>query len=360
MNSLWTPTTLGHINLPHRLALAPMTRSRANADGTPTGLVPTYYAQRASLGLLITEGTQPSEDGQGYMLTPGIHSQEQVAAWTKVATAVHAEGGHIFMQIMHAGRMGHVDNTPHHRDLLAPSAIGANQPMYTPTGPQTTSAPREMTVDDIKQTVQDFRQAARNAIDAGLDGVEIHGANGYLINQFLAPNANIRTDAYGGTIENRARFALEVARAIVDEIGPERTGIRLSPGLAIGGLEDGPEGEDLYRYLIGELNKLGLVYLHIHHFGNDTFLADVRARWSQKLLVLRYDRPLQDIAWDVEMGLADIVPVGRWGLANPDFVERLKAGAELNEPDASTFYSGGAKGYIDYPTLQQSPAVAVA
>ena len=352
--TLFTPTTLGNINLPHRLALAPMTRSRANADGTPNNLVPIYYAQRASLGLLITEGTQPSEDGQGYMLTPGIHCEAQVAAWKKVATAVHAEGGRIFMQIMHAGRMGHPDNTPHHRDLVAPSAISAGQTMFTPTGPQLTPTPRALSRDEIHQTIEDFRKAARNAIEAGLDGVEIHGANGYLINQFLASNANIRTDEYGGRIENRARFAIEVARAVADEIGPERTGIRLSPGLEIGGLNDGPDGEELYRYLVTELNKLGLVYLHLHHFGNETLLADLRARWSQKLLVLRYDRPLEDIARDVDSGLADIVPVGRWGLANPDFVERLKSGASLNEPDPSTFYTGGAKGYIDYPTLQQA------
>lgn len=359
MDSLWTPTTLGNINLPHRLALAPMTRNRANADGTPTSLVPIYYAQRASLGLLITEGTQPSEDGQGYMLTPGIHSEAQVAAWKKVATAVHAEGGHIFMQIMHAGRIGHPDNTPHHRDLVAPSAIGAGQTMFTPTGAQQTPTPRALSRDEVRATVDDFRKAARNAIEAGMDGVEIHGANGYLINQFLASNANIRTDEYGGKIENRARFALEVAKAVADEIGPERTGIRLSPGFEIGGLNDGPDGEELYRYLVSELDKLGLVYLHLHHFGNETLLADLRARWSQKLLVLRYDRPLDQIARDLDSGIADIVPVGRWAIANPDFAERLKTGAPLNVADPATFYTGGAKGYIDYPTLQQaSSAVA--
>jgi 2,4-dienoyl-CoA reductase-like NADH-dependent reductase (Old Yellow Enzyme family) len=354
MNSLWTPTTLGTMTLPHRLALAPMTRSRANADGTPSNLVPIFYAQRASLGLLITEGTQPSEDGQGYMLTPGIHTDAQIAAWKKVATAVHAEGGHIVMQLMHAGRMGHPDNTPHHRDLVAPSAISAGQTMYTPTGPKTTPTPRALSHDEVLATIDDFRKAARNAIEAGMDGVEIHGANGYLINQFLASNANIRTDEFGGTIENRARFAIEVAKAVAAEIGPECTGIRLSPGFEIGGLTDGPDGEDLYRYLVGELDKLGLAFLHLHHFGNESLLADLRARWSQKLLVLRYDRPLSDITRDLDSGIADIVPVGRWGLANPDFVERLKTGAPLNEPDPSTFYSGGAKGYIDYPTLQQA------
>ena len=226
--------------------------------------------------------------------------------------------------------------------------------MYTPTGMQDMPTPRALTLEEIKQVIEDFRKAARNAIEAGMDGVEIHGANGYLVNQFLAPNANIRTDAYGGSIANRARFAIEVARAIADEIGPERTAIRLSPGLEIGGLSDGPESEDLYRYLVTELNTLKLAYLHIFHFGNDKLLAELRARWSQKLLVLRAGRSLEALGADIESGLADIVPVGQWGLANPDFVERLKQGATLNQPDPATFYSGGATGYIDYPTLQSS------
>jgi 2,4-dienoyl-CoA reductase-like NADH-dependent reductase (Old Yellow Enzyme family) len=359
MASLWTPTTVGNINLPHRLALAPMTRSRANYDGTPSDLVPIYYAQRASLGLLITEGTQPSEDGQGYTMTPGIHAKEHVEGWRKVATAVHAQGGHIFMQIMHAGRIGHPDNTPHHRQPVAPSAIASGQQIWTPTGMQDNPVPRALSLDEIKQTIDDHRSAARNAIEAGMDGVEIHGANGYLINQFLAPNANVRTDAYGGSIENRARFAIEVAKAIADEIGPERTGIRLSPGFEVGGLIDGPEGEDLYRYLIAELDKLKLAYLHIHQFNNDKFLAEIRGLWSQKLLVSRNGRPLEALGDDIEKGLADIAPVGKWALANPDFVDRLKTGAALNEMDPSTLFAGGAKGYIDYPTLQ-SPESAVA
>jgi 2,4-dienoyl-CoA reductase-like NADH-dependent reductase (Old Yellow Enzyme family) len=351
MDALWTPTTLGNITLPHRLALAPMTRGRADAAGVPTDPVATYYAQRASLGLLITEGTQPSEDGQGYLMTPGIHSRSQIAGWAKVASAVHAKGGHIFMQIMHAGRISHPDNTPHHRHPVAPSAIAPGQQQFTPTGMQDIPVPRALSLDDIAQTIDDFRQAGRNAIDAGMDGVEIHGANGYLINQFLAPNANIRTDAYGGSIENRSRFALEVAAAVADEIGPERTGIRLSPGFEIGGLSDGPEGEDLYRYLVEKLDRLKLAYLHLHHFGNDRLLIDLRGRWSQKLIVNRNSRPLDALGSDVAAGLADIEAIGRWGLANPDFVERLKQGAPLNDVDPATLYSGGAKGYTDYPTL---------
>lgn len=354
MSNLWTPVTLGKLNLSNRLAMAAMARLRASADGIPSNLVPVYYAQRASFGLLITEGTAPSEDGQGYMNSPGIYNDVQIAAWKKVATAVHSEGGHIFMQLMHAGRMSHPENTVHHRDPVAPSAISANQTTFTPSGPQQTPMPRALSREEVVQTIDDHRKAARNAIDAGFDGVEIHGANGYLINQFLASNANIRTDEYGGRIENRARFAIEVARAVAEEIGPERTGIRLSPGVELGGLNDGPDGDELYRYLVSELDKIGLAYVHIHHYGNDALLKDLRARWSQKLLVTRANRPLEDIAKDVESGLADIAPVARWALANPDFVERLKIGASLNEPDPSTFYSGGATGYIDYPTLQQA------
>jgi 2,4-dienoyl-CoA reductase-like NADH-dependent reductase (Old Yellow Enzyme family) len=342
------------MHLPHRLALAPMTRSRANADGTPSDLVPTYYAQRASLGMLITEGTQPSEDGQGYTMTPGIHSQAQVEAWKKVTAAVHAKGAHIVMQIMHAGRMSHPDNTPHHRQPVAPSAIAPGQKMYTPTGMQDAPTPRALSLDEIKQTIDDFRTAARNAIDAGMDGVEIHGANGYLINQFLAPNANIRTDAYGGSIENRARFAIEVAAAVAAEIGPERTGIRLSPGFDVGGLSDGPEGDDLHRYLVSQLDKLKLAYLHLHHFGNDALLIDLRNRWSEKLLVNRNGRPVDAVGNDIDKGLADMAPIGIWAIANPDIVERLRSGTELAQPDTSTLFSGGAKGYIDYPSLQTS------
>jgi 2,4-dienoyl-CoA reductase-like NADH-dependent reductase (Old Yellow Enzyme family) len=258
------------------------------------------------------------------------------------------------MQIMHAGRISHPDNTPHHRQPVAPSAIASGQQIFTPTGMQDNPVPRALTLEDIEDTIQDFRQAARNAINAGMDGVEIHGANGYLINQFLAPNANIRTDSYGGSIENRARFALEVAAAIAEEIGPERTGIRLSPGFEVGGLSDGPEGEDLYRYLVTELDKLKLAFLHLHHFGNDTLLADIRSRWSQKLLVNRNGRPIEALGKDIEKGLADIEPVGVWGLANPDFVERLKLGVELNPLDPTTLFTPGAQGYTDYPTLHSA------
>jgi N-ethylmaleimide reductase len=351
MKSLWNPVKIGRLNLEHRLALAPMTRSRAKPDGTPGDLAATYYAQRASLGLLISEGTQPSDDGQGYTTTPGIYTDAHVAGWRKVTDAVHKAGGHLFIQLMHAGRIAHPDNTPHHRQPVGPSAISAEQPMFTPTGIQTTPAPRALTTDEVKQTVKDFAHAARRAIEAGADGVEIHGANGYLIQQFLAPNANTRTDEYGGSIENRARFAIEVVQAVVKEIGADRTGLRLSPLGNSGGLIEGPEAPDLYRYLVSELNKLNLAYLHILHTGDEALLRDLKAAWSHPLLVNRPGAKPEDLSRDIEAGIADLVPVGQMGLANPDLVARLKSNAPLNAADRTTFFGGGEAGYIDYPAI---------
>ena len=221
--------------------MSPMTRSRAKPDGTPGDLAAEYYAQRAGVGLIVAEGTQPSDDGQGYLTTPGIYTAAHVAGWKKVTTAVHDKGGRIFIQLMHAGRMSHPDNKPHHRQAVAPSAIAPASQMFTATGMQEIPVPRALSTEDIHQTVADFRHAARAAIEAGADGVEIHGANGYLVQQFFAPNANTRTDQYGGSIENRTRFAIEVAKAIAEEIGADRTAIRLSPGSTLGGLDEGSE-----------------------------------------------------------------------------------------------------------------------
>jgi 2,4-dienoyl-CoA reductase-like NADH-dependent reductase (Old Yellow Enzyme family) len=345
------------MQLSHRLAMAPMTRSRAKPDGTPGDLAPEYYAQRASMGLLITEGTQPSDDGQGYLTTPGIYTASHVEGWKRVAAAVHREGGKLFVQLMHVGRMSHPDNTPHHRQPVAPSAIAPGAKMFTVKGMQDIPEPRALSTEEVKATVGDFRHAARMAVDAGADGVEIHGANGYLVHQFLAANANRRTDAYGGSIENRARFAVEVADAIAREIGPERTGIRISPFVPSGGIAEGPETGDVYRHLVSELDKLGLAYLHLMHTGDEALAKDIRARWTNALLVLRPGRALSAVEDDLKSGLADVVPVGRWALANPDFVERYRDGAPLNEADPTTFYAGAARGYVDYPRL---PVAAVA
>lgn len=351
--SLWQPFTLGRLDFRHRLALAPMTRNRANPDGTPTDHMATYYGQRASLGLVITEGTQPSADGQGYLNTPGIYTPEHIEGWRKVADAVHAGGGSLFIQLMHAGRTSHPDNTPHHRQPVAPSAIASGKDIPTAAGLQQTPVPRELSAEDIQATIAEFRHSAASAIAAGADGVEIHGANGYLLHQFLSPNANHRTDSYGGSVENRARFVIEVAQAVAEEIGADRVGIRLSPSMPLGGIDEG-DTESVriqYRHLVGELAKLNLAYLHVHHVGDDELLRSFRDVWPTAVLVVRYGRTREQISDDIDAGLADIAPLGRFALANPDIVDRLRIGAPLNELDPATIYGGGETGYIDYPTL---------
>ncbi|TXH67688.1 MAG: alkene reductase [Thiothrix sp.] len=351
MNKMFTPTSLGRYELSNRLVMAPMTRSRAQTDGTPSPLAATYYAQRASVGLIVSEGTQPSEDGQGYLTTPGIYTDAHVAGWKAITDAVHQQGGRLFIQLMHAGRMSHPDNTPHHRQPVAPSAIAPNTGMFTLTGMQDIPVPRALTTAEVQQTVQDFRYAARRAIEAGADGVEIHGANGYLVQQFFAPNANTRTDQYGGSIQNRARFAIEVATAIAEEIGADRTAIRFSPGNTLGGIDEGPEGSDLYRYVVAELNKLGLVYVHFMHLGNEALLQDIRRLWTGTLILNRPSRPREQIGSDIESGLADLEAYGQMVLANPDFVTRLQHNVPMNAADRATFFGGDAKGYTDYPSL---------
>jgi len=351
MTDIWQPVQLGALKLGNRFAMAPMTRSRAKPDGTPGDLAAEYYAQRAGVGLLISEGTQPSDDGQGYLATPGIYTDAHVTGWRGVTSAVHAKGGRLFIQMMHVGRVSHPDNTPHHRQPVAPSAIAPGAQMFTLKGMVDIPKPRALGLDEIASTIEDFRIAARRAIEAGADGVEIHGANGYLVHQFIAPSANSRTDAYGGSIENRARFAIEVVKAVAEEIGPQRTAIRLSPGAPMNGIDEGAEGPDLYRYLVGELNKLGVAYLHLLHVGNEPLLVDLRNLWTQILIINRPGRPRNQIGSDIKAGLADIEAYGQALLANPDFLERLQKNAPLNVGDRNTFYAGGAKGYVDYPTL---------
>lgn len=352
MTQLFSPVRVGRYTFSNRLVMAPLTRSRAAADGTPGALAATYYAQRASVGLIVSEGTQPSDDGQGYLTTPGIYTDAHVAGWQAVTTAVHAQGARIFVQLMHTGRMSHPDNTPHHRQAVAPSAIAPGAPMFTMTGMQPIPEPRALTGDEIRQTVADFRLAARRAIEAGADGVEIHGANAYLIQQFFAPSANTRTDEYGGSVENRARFAIEVAGAIAEEIGADRTGIRLSPGAKLWGIDEGAQAPALYRHLIAELAKLGLAYVHVLHQGDEALIADIRQLWPGTLIVNRPGRAREQIGSDLTSGLAELESYGQMVLANPDFVERLQTNAALNPPDPQTYYGGDARGYTDYPRLQ--------
>jgi N-ethylmaleimide reductase len=249
--------------------------------------------------------------------------------------------------------MSHSDNTPHHRQGVAPSAIAPGAGMFTATGMQDMPTPRALTTDEVRQTVKDFAHAAGRAIEAGADGVEIHGANAYLVQQFLAPSANTRTDEYGGGIENRARFAIEVATAVAEEIGANRTAIRLSPGTPTGGINEGPEGPDLYRYLIDQLEKLGLAYVHIMHNGNEELLHDIRELRSGTLILNRPGRPRDEIGADVASGLADMESYGQLVLANPDFLDRLKSDASFNQADRATSFGGGSKGYTDYPRLER-------
>lgn len=347
---LWSPTRLGRIGLAHRVAMAPMTRSRATADGIVTDLTRTYYAQRASLAMLITEGTQPSEDGQGYLATPGIHTLAQAKAWGRVADAVHEAGSTLVVQLMHVGRVAHPSNTPHGRPALAPSAVAAGGDMFTASGPQPMSVPHEMTEADLAQTIADFRRAARLAVDAGADGVELHGANGYLLQQFMSTNANRRTDQYGGDIAGRIRFPVEVATAVAEEIGADRVGYRVSPGSPLGDIVEADVAE-LYPALVDALAPLGLAYLHVVHLGDETLLRSIRDRWPAGLVLNRAGADIDRRAQDVRDGLADVVSVGALALANPDLVARIAAGAAMNDPDHSTLYGGGERGYTDYPRL---------
>lgn len=347
---LWNPIAVGDLRLEHRLAMAPMTRSRATPAGVPTALNAEYYKQRASTAMIITEGTQPSEDGQGYLLTPGIHTDAQTAGWRQVIDAVHEADGQIVVQLMHVGRIAHPSNTPHGRQPVAPSAVKPAGAMFTASGMQEMPEPRALSTEEVAATVEDFRHAAAFAIAAGADGVEIHGANGYLVHQFLSTNANERTDRYGGSIENRIRFAVEAATAVAEEIGAGRTGFRISPGNRFNDMVE-DDAAELYEALVSALAPLGLAYLHVLHAGDEDQLRAVRRDWPSTLVLNRGGADIATRAQDVADGLADVIAVGAMTLANPDIVARVKAGAPLNEPDPTSFYGGDARGYTDYPTL---------
>lgn len=349
--TLWQPVRVGALELPHRVAMAPMTRDRSHPDGTPSEMNARYYAQRSGMSLIITEGTQPSEDGQGYLLTPGIHTDSHVEGWRAVTDAVHAAGGRIVIQLMHVGRVSHPQNTPHGRQPVAPSAVAPANPMFTSDGMQDIPVPRALSTPEVRDVVDRFRSAARAAVTAGADGVEIHAANGYLLQQFLSSNANQRTDIYGGSIANRIRLTVEVATAVAEEIGPSRTGIRISPGNPFNDIVE-HDTTELYRSLVSALAPLDLPYLHVA-CDDDRLLRSIRGLWPNALLLNRGGVDLHTRARDVENGLADVITVGSQALANPDLVERLRRGAPLNTPDRSTFYGGDERGYLDYPTLER-------
>ncbi|WP_344976973.1 alkene reductase [Salinactinospora qingdaonensis] len=354
MPTAFDPARVGDLDLRNRLAMAPMTRSRAGAGNTPTDLTAQYYAQRASAGLIVTEAIQPSIVGQGYLDTPGLHSEEQVAAWRVVTDKVHAEGGRIVAQLMHSGRIGHPDLLPDGLIPVAPSPVKADAKTFTKDGPKDSVVPHELSPREIETTIDDFASAARNAIAAGFDGVELHGANGYLIHQFLSSNANTRSDRYGATVTNRVRFAAEVTQAVAEAIGPRRTGLRVSPdNTLVDIVEDDPE--TLYATLLDHL-PAELAYLHIMEVGRRDITQMIRRQWNGALIVNPHPSlPMgtatpEDISV-VADGLADVVAFGSLFLANPDLVRRLHAGGPFNEPDRATFYGGDHRGYTDYPTL---------
>lgn len=341
--------------LSNRVVMAPMTRSRAGNPGAlATDLMATYYAQRASAGLIITEGTQPSIVGQGYPSTPGLHSVEQVESWKKVTSAVHEKGGVIFAQLMHTGRIGHKDLLPAGLVPVAPSAVIAEGQVYTATGPQAFETPKEMSEAEILQTINDFASAAENAIAAGFDGVEIHGANGYLVHQFISTNVNLRTDQWGGSVAGRIKFAVEVAKAVSSKIGSSKVGIRISPANPFNGIvEDGFEAT--YEALIKELASLDLAYLHfMENPMQNGLLAKARSWWPNTLIVNTFVgekmKGKADLEY-IESGVADMVSLGQLFISNPDLVERLKTDGPYNAADGSTFYGGDEKGYTDYQPL---------
>ncbi|MCX4509827.1 alkene reductase [Streptomyces sp. NBC_01619] len=357
MTLAFDPIDLSGTRLSNRIAMAPMTRSRAFGPGlSPTDSTVEYYAQRASAGLIITEGIQPSAVGQGYPDTPGLHSEEQTAAWRRVTDAVHAKGGRIFAQLMHAGRIGHPSLLPGELAPVGASAVAADGQLFTHEGPKDFVTPRELTSDEVRATIDDFAAAARNAVEAGFDGVELHGANGYLIHQFLAPNTNLRGDEWGGSAEARIRFAVEVTKAVVAAIGAERTAIRISPTNAYNDIaEPLDEAERVYPALVRELDALGLAYLHILEGGpgvRELTLALRKEYAGTVVLNAATDGPTGhgELAL-IEDGIADLVSYGALFLANPDLPARLKAGGPYNTPDMSTFFGGDDKGYIDYPAL---------
>ncbi|HEV2635802.1 MAG TPA: alkene reductase [Actinocrinis sp.] len=354
MTSVFDPIDLPGSRLANRIAMAPMTRSRAYGPGaSPTAATAAYYAQRASAGLIITEGTQPSAVGQGYPDTPGLHSAEQVAAWRTVTDAVHGAGGVIFAQLMHSGRIGHPSLLPAGLHPVGASPVAAAGQVYTADGPQTFVVPQELTEDDIAQTIADFADAAGKAVEAGFDGVELHGGNGYLLHQFLSTNANRRTDRWGGGPEGRIRLAVETVRAAADAIGAERVGLRISPANPYNDIvEDGHR--DTYRALVAALEPLGAAYLHIAEAADRELTLELRKAWSGTLILNpgTTGRPTgpEDLHL-VEDGVADMLSFATMFLANPDLPARLAAGGPYNAPVRKTFYGGDERGYTDYPAL---------
>ncbi len=350
VSPLFTPVTVGALTLPNRLVMAPMTRSRADDAGVPGELTALYYAQRASAGLIISEGVFPTAMGKGYVRTPGIETEAQVAGWRRVTDAVHAQGGRIVMQLMHAGRISHPSLLPAGALPVAPSAIQPKGQTWTDQGLQDMVTPHALSTDEIAQVVADYRAATRRALAAGFDGVELHAASGYLPEQFLSSGSNQRTDAYGGSVANRARFVLEVLAAMVAEAGPGRVGMKIAPEMGYNDISDAAP-QETYVHLVEQIAPLNLAYLQVALFGTPVdYHALLRPRFKGAYLV---GGGLDQTRAEglLSSGQADAAVFGSAFLANPDLPERFRRGAPLNVPDKATFFAPGAQGYTDYPAL---------
>lgn len=357
---LFAPYALGPLPLKNRFVMAPLTRSRAEAGNVPSAMAATYYGQRAGAGLIITEATQAGPGGQGYIATPGLHSAAQIEGWQRVTDAVHAQGGRIFVQLWHVGRISHPDllggQLPVAPSPIAPRGVST----YTAAGLKPIPTPRALELHEIPAIVEEFRQAARNAQAAGFDGVEVHGANGYLLDQFLEDGTNQRGDDYGGSVENRARLLLEVVGAVTDVWGSGRVGVRLSPGGTFNDMCDS-RPQQTFGHVVRRLAALSLAYLHLIEPSppqGEHPMPELSARFFRPLfpgtLIVAGGYTLERAQAVVQAGLADLVAFGQLFIANPDLVERLRRGAALNVPDPQTFYGGDARGYIDYPALEDS------
>ncbi|CAB4567277.1 unannotated protein [freshwater metagenome] len=349
---IFEPVTMGRLTLKNRVAMAPMTRNRADDDGVLPEYVAEYYAQRAGAGLIITEGTQPSVGGRGYAGTPGLHSDEQQAAWKLVADRVHERGGRIFCQLMHTGRIGHASLLPEPWELVAPSAVRADLTVFTADGSEVPAeTPRALEIHEIHGIIEAYADAAQRAVDAGLDGVELHAANGYLGHQFLSHGTNVREDEYGGTPENRARFVVEVLTAMANRIGADRVGVRLSPGGSFNDMR-GMDDDETYISLVKQLDELGLAYLHVLRRRSTPLHQQLHDLWKTTFILntgYQGSSELADLNEIVTSGESDLVSVGRLFISNPDLVNRWEKGLPLAEWNEDTFFTSGPAGLTDYP-----------
>ncbi len=367
MSTLFEPARAGDLMLRNRIVMAPLTRDRAGPRQAPTVLMVEYYAQRASAGLIVTEATQISAEGQGYLDTPGVYSDEQIAGWRRITDAVHAQGGTIVVQLWHVGRISHVSLQPNGQPPVSSTARAANGKTFTKDGFVPVSTPRALREDEMSRIVADYRHAARSAVACGFDGVEVHGANGYLLEQFLRDSINDRSDAYGGSLTNRARLLLEVLEAVTAEVGAGRTGLRLSPVTQANDAQQDSNAQSLFNYVVEQLAPLRLAYLHL--IEGQTAGARDNVAFDYAQLRQRFKRHHPSGAWMVNNGYsramaveaiasgsADLVAFGRPFISNPDLVERLRIDAPLAPLNQKTLYGGGAEGYTDYPALATSPA----